>query len=63
MAPLDLDPYWEYGSGSGTVKMSSKEVKKMHRFQVEDSIDFFLLKPNGFYLNLGVLNQGLYSNL
>jgi len=30
MAPLDLNPYWEYGSGSGsrTVKKVSKKGKK-----------------------------------
>jgi len=28
MAPLDPDPYWEYGSGFRTVKMVSKTTKK-----------------------------------
>jgi len=35
MAPLDPDPYWEYGSGfvSRTVKMKSKNEKNL-RFPV-----------------------------
>jgi len=40
MAPLDPDPdpYWEYGSGSRTVKMVSKKEINL-RFQVKKSID------------------------
>jgi len=45
MAPLDPDPdpYWEYGSRSGsrTVKMVSKKGKNL-RFQVKKSIDHFV---------------------
>jgi len=33
----DPDPYWEYGSGSRTVKMVSK-TEKNPRFQVKKSI-------------------------
>jgi len=38
MAPLDPDPYVEYGSGSRTVKMAIKKVKN-RRFQIEKSSD------------------------
>jgi len=30
MAPLDPDKYWEYGSGSRTVKMVSKKGKNLN---------------------------------
>jgi len=42
MAPLDPDPYWEYGSESGswTVKMVSEKEKNL-RLQVKKSIDHF----------------------
>jgi len=42
MAPLDPDPdpYWEYGSGSRTVKVVSKKEKNL-RFQVKKSIRYF----------------------
>jgi len=41
-APLDPDPYWEYGSGYGsrTVKMMSKKEKNLI-FQVKKNIDHF----------------------
>jgi len=38
MAPLDPDPYWEYGSGSKTVKIVSKKEINLS-FQVKTSID------------------------
>jgi len=38
MAPLDRDPYWQYGSGSRTVKIVYKKEKKL-RFQVKKSND------------------------
>jgi len=42
IAPLDPDPYWEYGSGSRTVKMVSKKEKILDfNFQVKKSIDHF----------------------
>jgi len=43
MAPLDPDPdpYWQYGSGSRTVKMVSKKEKKLI-FQVKKSNDHFV---------------------
>jgi len=40
MASLDLDPYWQYGSRSRTVKMVSKK-EKILRYQVKKSIDHF----------------------
>jgi len=40
MAPLDPDPYWEYGSGSRAVKMTSKKGKNV-RFQDKKSMDHF----------------------
>jgi len=47
MAPLDPDPYWQYGSGSRTVKMVSKKKKNV-RFQVKKSIDHFAEGLVGF---------------
>jgi len=41
MALLDPDPYWEYRSGSTTVKMASIG-EKIQKFQVEKSIDLLM---------------------
>jgi len=41
MAPLDPDPYWEYGSRSRTIKMMSKKEKNV-RFPDKKSIDRFV---------------------
>jgi len=40
IASLDPDAYWEYGSGSRTVKMMSKKGKNV-RFQNKKGIDHF----------------------
>ena len=37
MAPLDANPYWEYGSGSKTVKIG----ENIQRFQVEKRASIF----------------------
>jgi len=39
MAPLDPDPYWEYGSGSRTVKMLTKK-EKIGDFKLKEHLPF-----------------------
>jgi len=61
MAPLDPDPdpYWEYGSGSRTVKMVFKKGKKSSISSLKDQRPF-CCRPDGFNLSLKVLNQCTY---
>jgi hypothetical protein len=41
MHPLDPDPYWEYGSGSRTVKMVP-EKEKMYIFKIKRALIILL---------------------
>ena len=41
LLPVDPDPYWQYGSGSRTVKMESKKGEK---FREQNCTYFFVLK-------------------
>jgi len=56
MAPLDPDPYWEYGSGSRTVKMVSKKGKKSVISSSEEHSPF----ASWFNLSLEVLSSSMY---
>jgi len=53
---LDPDPYWEYRSGSRTVKMVSKKGEKSVILSSKEHWPFCWW-PDGFNLSLKVLNQ------
>ena len=55
MAPLDLDSFWEYGSGSRTVKKVSKKGKKSEILGLKEHRPFCRMS-DGFYKSLGVLH-------
>jgi len=66
MAPLDPDPYWEYGFGSGsrTVKMMSQrpKEKQIWDFKLKRALAV-LLKAWWCLIKPWFLNQWLYCNL
>jgi len=61
MTPLDPDtyPYWEYGSGSKTVKNANKKGKNQ-RFLIENSI-VLLKKALQQFRRKSVVNQSIAS--